>query len=124
MKISIRYNWTLTSHQEQNQKSFNGADEHSTTVDEKALLLPWQDYDEVVSLGPLNLMDMMNPNAYMQEIMKFVNKPSYVNLILGQVVYKMGFSLSIIIDRYQFLCKWNACKQRLWETYQTFYPVI
>ena len=95
----------------------------AVSIDEKVLLLPWENVEDSVDMGPINLEDLANPSAYVKEIIKYIHKPKFVNLIPGQTAYKMGFRVSTTMHKYKFLRMWNSSKQRMKDYNSKYYTV-
>lgn len=96
----------------------------ATKVDPNALLVPWDVKDETVACGPINIVDLQNPNTYMQEITQYIYKPRYSNLHPGSTVFKMGARFSVNFPKYKFLHGWNAQEVNTREAGHTFYSLM
>lgn len=95
---SIRVNMSFTP-------STSGS---GSKIDEKILLLPWDEQD---GFGPINLDDISNPRNLGENIRKYFNKPSYITLQPGSPVYGIGLQMSTELPKYEFMTRWNLHKQ-------------
>lgn len=93
--------------------------ELANRVDPNALLAPWENKDEELSMGPINLSDLHNPTTYIQEIIQYIHKPNYTNLRPGNTVFKYGnhimFIVTRILTRHSKSSRWKH-REMQWPT--------